>query len=79
LIQVAVRKEVTERRAERASGLDRSQFQRATGPYLNRMFATGNYPALEAWVRDARHRKAVEIFHLGLSYLIEGIQTWQRS
>ncbi|MGW7684320.1 TetR/AcrR family transcriptional regulator [Kribbella sp. NPDC054772] len=70
----AVRKEVTERRAERASGLDRHQFQHATGPYLTRMFGTGKYPVLAEWVHDARHRKASEIFDLGLGYLIDGIR-----
>ncbi|NUR94027.1 MAG: TetR family transcriptional regulator [Kribbellaceae bacterium] len=70
----AVRKEITERRAERASGLDRREFQRATGPYLTRMFATGRYPALSEWVHDARHRTASEIFELGLDYLIDGIR-----
>ena len=71
----AVRKEITERRAERATGLDRHEFQRATGPYLTRMFATGKYPVLAEWVHDARHRKAAEIFDLGLTYLLEGIRT----
>ncbi|MFF0344932.1 TetR/AcrR family transcriptional regulator C-terminal domain-containing protein [Kribbella sp. NPDC004875] len=63
-----------ERRAERASGLDRRQFQHATGPYLTRMFGTGKYPVLAEWVHDARHRKAAEIFDLGLGYLIAGIR-----
>lgn len=71
----AVRKEITERRAERATGLDRRQFQHATGPYLTRMFATGNYPALAEWVHDARHRTAAEVFDLGLSYLLDGIRS----
>ncbi|WP_329005981.1 TetR/AcrR family transcriptional regulator [Kribbella sp. NBC_00709] len=75
----AVRKEVTERRAERTSGLDRHQWQHATAPYIQRMFATGNYPALQEWVHDAPHRTAAEIFDLGLSYLIDGIQSRQRS
>ncbi|TKK83437.1 TetR/AcrR family transcriptional regulator [Kribbella jiaozuonensis] len=70
----AVRKEVTERRAERGSGLDKHQWQHATAPYIKRMFASGNYPALEEWVHDAPHRTAAEIFDLGLSYLIDGIQ-----
>jgi AcrR family transcriptional regulator len=70
----AVRKEVTERRAERASGLDKYQWQHATAPYVTRMFATGNYPALEEWVHDAPHRSAAEIFDLGLTYLIDGIR-----
>ena len=32
--------------AERATGHDERQWQRASGPYLKRMLATGNYPAL---------------------------------
>jgi AcrR family transcriptional regulator len=75
----AVRKQVTERRAERASGLDKRQWQHATGPYLSRMFATGNYPALAEWVQDAPHRTAAEIFDLGLSYLLDGMESRLRS
>jgi hypothetical protein len=71
----AVRKEITERRAERSSGLDRRQFQHATGPYLTRRFATGNYPALADWVHNGRHRTAAEVFDLGLTYLLDGIRS----
>ena len=71
----AVRKEVAERRAQRASGLDQRQWQHATAPYLLRMFATGDYPAMEEWVHDAPHLQADEVFELGLTYLLEGIRS----
>jgi AcrR family transcriptional regulator len=70
----AVRKEIAERRAERASGLDKREWQHKTFPYLARMFATGHYPALEESVRDARHLTAAEVFELGLGYLLDGIE-----
>jgi AcrR family transcriptional regulator len=69
----AVRREIAERRAERASGLDQRQWQRTHGPYLVRMFATGRFPALETVVRDAAHLDADETFRLGLGFLLDGI------
>ncbi|MGW5192496.1 TetR/AcrR family transcriptional regulator C-terminal domain-containing protein [Kribbella sp. NPDC004138] len=69
----AVRKEVAERRAERASGLDKEQWQHTFGPYLQRMLATGHYPRLGESVRGARHLTASEVFELGLDYLVEGM------
>ncbi|MFI5729585.1 TetR/AcrR family transcriptional regulator [Kribbella sp. NPDC051587] len=69
----AVRKELTERRAEEATGLNEREYQHLTGPYLTRMFATGNYPSLERSVRDARHLSPAESFELGLDLLIDGI------
>ncbi|KFE70441.1 TetR/AcrR family transcriptional regulator C-terminal domain-containing protein [Hyalangium minutum] len=70
----AVRKEVAERRAERASGKSEAQWQAASGPYLERMLATGRYETLAEAVRDARHLDAAEIFELGLDYLLDGIE-----
>ncbi|ADJ44174.1 TetR family transcriptional regulator [Amycolatopsis mediterranei S699] len=69
----AVRREIAERRAERASGQDQRQWQRTHGPYLERMFATGRFPALETVVRDATHLDADETFRLGLGFLLDGI------
>jgi hypothetical protein len=40
----AVRREIAERRAERATGMDKQQWQAAFGPYLERTFATGRFP-----------------------------------
>jgi AcrR family transcriptional regulator len=68
-----VRRETAERRAERASGLNQRQWQAAYGPYLERMFATGRFPALETVIRDAAHLDADETFRTGLGFLLDGI------
>jgi AcrR family transcriptional regulator len=70
----AVRREITERRAERASGLDMKQWQAAFGPYLERTFATGRFPALATVVRDGPHLSADENFRIGLEFLLDGIE-----
>ncbi|RKT51775.1 TetR/AcrR family transcriptional regulator [Saccharothrix australiensis] len=70
----AVRREITERRAERASGLDQAQWQAAFGPYLERTFATGRFPALASVVRDGPHLDADQTFRAGLDFLLDGIE-----
>ncbi|GAA3859957.1 TetR/AcrR family transcriptional regulator C-terminal domain-containing protein [Saccharothrix violaceirubra] len=69
----AVRREITERRAERASGMDREQWQTTYGPYLNRTFATGRFPALAKVVHDGPHLDAEQTFQAGLDFLLDGI------
>jgi AcrR family transcriptional regulator len=69
----AVRREIAERRAERATGTDQKQFQAAFGPYLSRTFATGRYPALATVIRDGPHLTADQTFQTGLDYLLDGI------
>jgi AcrR family transcriptional regulator len=70
----AVRREIAERRAERTSGMDQRQWQKTFGPYLERTFATGRFPALEKVVRDAAHLDADHTFRLGLDFLLDGIE-----
>ncbi|MEV6071129.1 TetR/AcrR family transcriptional regulator C-terminal domain-containing protein [Nocardia sp. NPDC052001] len=70
----AVRREITERRSERASGMDKQQWQATYGPYLERTFATGRFPALSTVIRDAAHLDADETFGIGLECLLDGIQ-----
>jgi AcrR family transcriptional regulator len=70
----AVRREIAERRAERATGMDKRRWQVALGPYLERAFATGRYPALETVVRNAAHLNADQTFRLGLDCLLDGIE-----
>ncbi|AIJ25965.1 TetR family transcriptional regulator [Amycolatopsis methanolica 239] len=53
----AVRREIAERRAEWASGTDKTQWQAASWPYLERAFATGRFPAPAAFVRDGRRAR----------------------
>lgn len=70
----AVRREITERRAERATGMDETQWQQAYGPYLERAFATGRFPTLATVVRDAAHLDADQTFRTGLDFLLDGIE-----
>jgi AcrR family transcriptional regulator len=69
----AVRREIAERRAERATGMDQQRWQASRGPYLVRALATGRFPALERVVRDAAHLDADETFRIGLDCLLDGI------
>ncbi|MBE1580764.1 TetR/AcrR family transcriptional regulator [Amycolatopsis roodepoortensis] len=69
----AVRREIAERRAERATGMDEKKWQATLGPYLTRTFATGKLPALATVVRDAVHLDADETFRVGLGFLLDGI------
>ncbi|MFI6430686.1 TetR/AcrR family transcriptional regulator C-terminal domain-containing protein [Rhodococcus oryzae] len=70
----AVRREITEQRAERATGMDKTQWQTAFGPYLERTFASGRFPALSTVIRDGVHLDADQTFHTGLDFLLDGIQ-----
>ncbi|GGW52859.1 TetR family transcriptional regulator [Streptomyces lucensis JCM 4490] len=69
----AVRREIAERRAERATGMDEKRWQASLGPYLERTFATGRLPALATVVRDAAHLDADQTFRMGLDFLLDGI------
>lgn len=70
----AVRREVAERRAERATGMDEKRWQVSLGPYLERTFATGRFPALATVVRDAAHLDADDTFRIGLDFVLDGIE-----
>ena len=70
----AVRREVAARRAERATGMDEKRWQAELGPYLERSFATGRFPALATVVRDAAHLDADQTFRIGLDCLLDGIE-----
>ncbi|MBB5873646.1 AcrR family transcriptional regulator [Allocatelliglobosispora scoriae] len=69
----AVRREIAELRAERATGMDKRQWQAAHGPYLERTFATGRFPALASAIRDGTHLDADQTFRTGLDFLLDGI------
>jgi AcrR family transcriptional regulator len=74
----AVRREIAERRAERATGMDKHQWQVAFGPYLERTFATGRFPAFATVVRDGAHLDADQTFRAGLAFLLDGIEAHLR-
>lgn len=69
----AIRAEITERRTTRATGMDKRQWQIASGPSMRRVLTTGRYPMLAKVVQDATHRDAETTFQAGLTYVLDGI------
>ncbi|KOV80560.1 TetR/AcrR family transcriptional regulator [Nocardia sp. NRRL S-836] len=69
----AVRREITELRAERSSGMTEEQWQRASGPYMRRMLATGRFPVLGRVMFESRDHEPAEVFELGLDYVLDGV------
>ncbi|WP_328558561.1 TetR/AcrR family transcriptional regulator [Streptomyces coelicoflavus] len=69
----AIRREITDLRAERATGLSKSEWQRARGPHVTRMLATGRYPALAKAVYDGTHVNAEESFATGLDWVLDAV------
>ncbi|MFD5279269.1 TetR/AcrR family transcriptional regulator [Streptomyces rubrogriseus] len=69
----AVRREIADLRAERATGLSKPEWQRAHGPHLTRMLATGRYPALARAVHDGTHVDAEESFATGLDWVLDAV------
>lgn len=69
----AVRAEITELRSERTSGLTKTEWQTSTGPYMERMLATGRFPTLTEAVADATHPAPAVGFEIGLNQVLDGI------
>jgi len=69
----AIKTEATSLRAEHESGLNDSDWQAATWPYLQRVIATGRFPMIEKVVREATHPSSDVTFERGLESVIEGI------
>jgi AcrR family transcriptional regulator len=69
----AARREISERRALRLSGLDESAWQASVGPYMARMFATGSLPTLERLVRDGAQLDPELSFERELGFVLAGI------
>ncbi|MGW2132554.1 TetR/AcrR family transcriptional regulator [Streptomyces coelicoflavus] len=69
----AIRREVADLRAERATGLSKSEWQRARGPHVTRMLATGRFPALAKAVHDGTHVDAEESFATGLEWVLDAV------
>jgi AcrR family transcriptional regulator len=69
----AIRREVAYRRAERVTGLSTPDWQRAAGPYLTKVLATGQFPALARAVRDGTHVDAGESFATGLEWVLDAV------
>ncbi|MFD6550868.1 TetR/AcrR family transcriptional regulator [Streptomyces sp. NPDC058398] len=69
----AIRREIANLRAERASGLSRHEWQRASGPHLTRMLATGRFPALTKAVRDGTDVDTEASFATGLDWVLDAV------
>jgi AcrR family transcriptional regulator len=71
----AVRGEITELRAERSTGMTEEQWQRASGPYMRRMLATGRFPTLARVMHESSDSDPAHKFEVGLGYVLDGIAT----
>ncbi|MFE5406356.1 TetR/AcrR family transcriptional regulator [Streptomyces sp. NPDC056580] len=69
----AIRREIANLRAERATGLSKHDWQRASGPYLTRMLATGRFPALTKAVYDGTDVDAEASFETGLDWVLDAV------
>ncbi len=69
----AIRSEQSELRSEKESGMDKSQWQLASEPYIYRMLATGRFPTLAKVVKEATHPPLEVVFDRGLECLLDGI------
>jgi len=69
----AIRSEALERHAELESGLNETQWQHATSPYIQRMLATGQFPNLARVVKDANHPAPELMFAAGLNAVLDGL------
>ncbi|WP_393062145.1 TetR/AcrR family transcriptional regulator [Streptomyces sp. LN549] len=69
----AIRREIANVRAERATGLSTRDWQRASGPRMTKVLATGRFPALSKAVYDGTHVDAEESFATGLDWVLDAV------
>jgi len=69
----AIKSDAASLRAEQESGLNESDWQAASWPYLERVIATGRFPMIAKVVNEATHPSSDLTFELGLECVIEGI------
>ncbi|MER6812634.1 TetR/AcrR family transcriptional regulator C-terminal domain-containing protein [Spirillospora sp. NPDC000708] len=69
----AIRREIANLRAERATGLSKRDWQRAAGPHLSRMLDTGRFPALARFVHDGTEVDAETSFATGLDWVLDAV------
>ncbi|MBM7084689.1 TetR/AcrR family transcriptional regulator [Micromonospora humidisoli] len=69
----ALRREIANLRAERATGLSERDWQRAHGPQVTRILATGRYPALARAVHDGTEVDAATSFATGLDWVLDAV------
>ncbi|MFF3442408.1 TetR/AcrR family transcriptional regulator [Streptosporangium sp. NPDC002721] len=69
----AIRREIANLRAERATGLSERDWQRASGPHVTRMLATGRFPALARVVHEGTDMDAETSFATGLEWVLDAV------
>jgi AcrR family transcriptional regulator len=69
----SIRIEASELRAELESGMDKTGWQLATWPYIQRVIATRRFPTIAKVVRDAAHPSPDVVFDQGLDCVLDGI------
>ncbi|MFE9253177.1 TetR/AcrR family transcriptional regulator [Streptomyces sp. NPDC007088] len=69
----AIRREIANLRAERATGLSEEDWQRASGPHVMNMLATGRFPTLSKVVHDAADVDAGTAFATGLDWVLDAV------
>lgn len=69
----AIRREIANLRAERATGLSEHDWQRASGPHVTRMLATGRFPALAKAVYEGTDVDAEASFATGLDWVLDAV------
>ncbi|MGW2233944.1 TetR/AcrR family transcriptional regulator [Streptomyces sp. NPDC001759] len=69
----AIRREIASVRAERATGLSKREWQRASGPHVTKMLATGRFPALSRAVHDGTDVDAETSFATGLEWVLDAV------
>jgi AcrR family transcriptional regulator len=69
----AIRREIANLRAERITGLSHQEWQRASGPHVTRMLATGRFPALAKAVYDGTDVDAEASFATGLDWVLDAV------
>ncbi|MCS0602422.1 TetR/AcrR family transcriptional regulator [Streptomyces sp. LP11] len=69
----AIRREIAALRAERATGLSDRDWQRASGPHVTGMLATGRFPALAKAVHDGTEVDAETSFATGLDWVLDAV------
>ncbi|MEW5353825.1 MULTISPECIES: TetR/AcrR family transcriptional regulator [unclassified Streptomyces] len=69
----AIRREIARLRAERATGLNEREWQRASGPHVTKLLATGRFPALARMVHDGTHVTPETSFTTGLEWVLDAV------
>jgi AcrR family transcriptional regulator len=68
-----IHSEARELRAGRESGMNKSEWQAASWPYMARMIETGRFPTIAKAVRDAKHPALDVLFDNGLECVLDGV------